>query len=104
MNNLRNLKNEIINGNGVCTIKTETTFSDCVVGDGIIIAISKERKQLIKYTSDLEIISVETIEYVSMREYRFKKLIFLVFEIEINSDIVSSKYKVVIFKFGFISL
>lgn len=77
---LRNLKNEIINENGVCTIKTETTFSDCVVGDGIILAISKERKQLIKYTSDLDIISVEPIEYVSMQEYRFKKLIFLVFE------------------------
>lgn len=73
---LRNLKNE----NGVYTIKTETTFSDCVVGDGIILAMSKEREQLIKYTSDLKIISAEPIKYTSMQEYRFKKHIFLVFE------------------------
>lgn len=75
-----NLKNEIINENGVYTIKTETKFSDCVVGDGIILAMSKERKQLIKYTTDLDIISVEPLKYVSMQEYRFKKLLFLVFE------------------------
>lgn len=77
---LRNLKNEIINEEGVCTIKTEATFSDCVVGDGIILAMSKERKQLIKYTSDLDIISVEPLSYVSMQEYRFKNVIFLAFE------------------------
>lgn len=75
-----NKKNEIINENGVYTIKTETTFSDCVVGDGIILAMSRERKKLIKYTTDLDIISGEPLEYVSMKEYRFKKLIFLVFE------------------------
>lgn len=77
---LRNLKNEIINENGLYTIKTETTFSDCVEGDGIILAMSKERKQLIKYTTDLDIISVEPIEYTSMQEYRFKELVFLVFK------------------------
>lgn len=77
---LRNVKNEIIKEKGVYTIKTETTFSDCVVGDGIILALSKEREQLIKYTTDFDIISVEPINYVSMQEYRFKKHLFLVFE------------------------
>lgn len=77
---LRNVKNEIIKEKGVYTIKTETTFSDCVVGDGIILALSKEREQLIKYTTDLDIISVERMQYVSMQEYRFEKHLFLVFE------------------------
>lgn len=66
------------------TIKTETTFSDCIVGDGIILALSKERKQLIKYSDKMDIISVESMKHnyyssFSVKEYRFKDIIFLDF-------------------------